>query len=147
MASAARLGPVRAKRRNLSLLPLVDVIFLLLIFFMFSSNLSPFSLLQLTRDRAVSETAVAPDEATPPQPGDLAAGRVDLVLRVGPGDQMRLNGATLPAAELVSTLAGMRDAGARTLMIAPASGATVQDLVTALEAAKRSGLPQVAIRQ
>ncbi len=147
MSSAARLGPVRARRRNLSLLPLVDVIFLLLIFFMFSSNLSPFSLLQLTRDRAVSETSVTSDAATPPQPGALTSGRVDLVLRVGPGDQLRLNGATLATADLVSTLADMRDAGARTLMIAPAPGATVQDLVTALEAAKRSGLPQVAIRQ
>lgn len=147
MASAARLGPERARRRNLSLLPLVDVIFLLLIFFMFSSNLSPFSLLQLTRDRTASEVSVTPDQRTPAGPSDLAAGRVDLVLRVGQGDQLRLNGAALASADLVSALTRLRKSGAQTLMIAPAPGATVQDLVTALEAAKRSGLPQVAIRQ
>lgn len=141
-----RLDEPYQRRRNPTLLPLVDVIFLLLIFFMFSSNLSPFSLLQLTRDR--TGAAGAPEaSAAAATPSRLSARDVDVMLLVGAGGALRVNGQEVTVETLRPLLAGLRQRGAENLVIAPAAGATVQDLVSALEAGRQSGIPFVAIRQ
>jgi biopolymer transport protein ExbD len=139
-----RLGEPGERRRNPTLLPLVDVIFLLLIFFMFSSNLSPFALLQLTRDR--TGTAGAP-EAAAAVPATLSARDVDVMLLVGAAGAIRVNGEEVAGDVLRPFLTELHRRGAENLVIVPTAGATVQDLVSALEAARRSGIAFVAIRQ
>lgn len=141
-----RLGEPRASKRNLSLLPLIDVIFLLLIFFMFSSNLSPFSLLQLTRDR----NKAGPEVQAAANPADVAtvsAGQVDVIVLVDANLVLRVNGKRVEADRLRAILQEFRQKGAETLVIAPSRRASVQDLVSVLEAAKQSAIPSVAIRQ
>ena len=76
-----QLGEPRTNKRNLTLLPLIDVIFLLLIFFMFSSNLSPFSMLQLTRDRAEAAPEIQAS-AIPQTAPLLEAGQIDILQSV-----------------------------------------------------------------
>lgn len=139
-----RLGDPPASKRNLTLLPLIDVIFLLLIFFMFSSNLSPFSLLQLTRDR----NEVRPDvQASAQEVPTLDASQVDVLLMVDANQVLRLNGRRVEANVLRTELEALRKKGADNLVIVPSRRASVQDLVIVLEAAKRSSIPSVAIRQ
>lgn len=139
-----RLGDPPTSKRNLTLLPLIDVIFLLLIFFMFSSNLSPFSLLQLTRDR----NEVRPDvQASAQEVPTLDASQVDVLLMVDANQVLRLNGRRVEANVLRTELEALRKKGADNLVIVPSRRASVQDLVIVLEAAKRSSIPSVAIRQ
>ena len=139
-----RLGDPAPRRRNPSLLPLVDVIFLLLIFFMFSSNLSPFSLIELTRDRS-GEAAVSA-ELPQSAPAGVATG-VDVIITVSAGSEIRVNGAPIPLERLAEHLTEMRQAGAETVVVDPRAGSDVQGLVTALEAARGAALPFVTIRQ
>jgi biopolymer transport protein ExbD len=82
--------PVRAgyRRRRLSLTPLIDVIFLLLLFFMLSSTFTPFAELQLG---AASAGAAARD--TPP-----------LFLRVTE-EALALNGRDVPMEALAAEAA------------------------------------------
>jgi len=141
-----RLGDPQTVRRKISLLPLIDVIFLLLIFFMFSSNLSPFSLLQLTRDQVTKGPEIQVD-AAPPTPPSFSAKQVDVMILVEAGNMVRINGRRVAAEDLRTELSNLRQNGAENLMIAPSRRATVQDLVTVLEAAKQSAIPYVAIRQ
>jgi len=141
-----RLGETNAGKRNLTLLPLIDVIFLLLIFFMFSSNLSPFSLLQLTADR----NKAGPDVQAADNPAEVAtvsARQIDVMVLVDANLVLRVNGKRIDIAQLQTTLEEFREKGAETLVIAPSRRASVQDLVGVLEAAKRSAIPSVAIRQ
>lgn len=141
-----RLGETNTGKRNLTLLPLIDVIFLLLIFFMFSSNLSPFSLLQLTGDR----NKAGPEVQAADNPADVAtvsARQIDVMVLVDANLVLRVNGKRVEAAQLQAVLEDFRQKGAQTLVIAPSRRASVQDLVGVLEAAKRSAIPSVAIRQ
>lgn len=141
-----RLGDSNTGKRNLTLLPLIDVIFLLLIFFMFSSNLSPFSLLQLTRDR----NKAGPEVQAATDPGEVttvSARQIDVMVLVDANLVLRVNGKRVEAAGLQPVLEELRQKGAETLVIAPSRRASVQDLVSVLEAAKRSAIPSVAIRQ
>jgi len=141
-----RLGETNAGKRNLTLLPLIDVIFLLLIFFMFSSNLSPFSLLQLTGDR----NKAGPDVQAADNPAEVAtvsARQIDVMVLVDANLVLRVNGKRVDIAQLQTVLEEFRQKGAETLVIAPSRRASVQDLVGVLEAAKRSAIPSVAIRQ
>lgn len=141
-----RLGETNAGKRNLTLLPLIDVIFLLLIFFMFSSNLSPFSLLQLTGDRNKAGPNVQAAD-NPAEVATVSARQIDVMVLVDANLVLRVNGKRVEGAQLQTLLEEFRNKGAETLVIAPSRRASVQDLVGVLEAAKRSAIPSVAIRQ
>src|SRR6476620_6781825 len=89
--AAFQLRRPRKKGMRFMLMPLVDVIFLLLTFFMLSSNLAPYSALMLgdyRRESGPPGTAEArPTEAQP-----------DVILTVSAGE-VRANGAALPIAD------------------------------------------------
>ncbi|MEM8811306.1 MAG: biopolymer transporter ExbD [Pseudomonadota bacterium] len=140
-----QLAARRPPRRNLTLLALIDVIFLLLIFFMFSSNLSPFSLLHLSREAVGGQSG---GHAEPVSEALGAKGRsVDVFLSLAADGTVRLNGEPVQADALGSRLDALRRGGAVSLAIEPGPSANVQDLTVALEAAQQSGIPFVAIRQ
>lgn len=119
------------------LTPLVDIVFLLLTFFMLSSQLTPFSVLTLE-----GRTAEAPSDALPAAPSGLT--RPDALLSVGAG-QMRLNGRTLSADALLAALREEAAAGTTRLTILASADATVQDFVAALEAAKIAAFASIAV--
>lgn len=118
--------PVRERarrRKRLSMTSLIDVIFLLLLFFMLSSTFSKFSEIELTAGG--SGPADAPD--TPP-----------LFLQLLP-DDLRLNGQSLALNALTPALAQPEDAQPRTLLISLSADVTSQrltDLLAVLRGAK-----------
>ncbi len=110
----------RSRRRRLAMTSLIDVIFLLLLFFMLTSTFSKFAEIELTN---AASGAAAPSD-TPP-----------LFLQLGT-DAVRLNGAPLDLASLASsTLAEASDG--TVLLVSLADGVNAQrltDLLAALRA-------------
>ncbi len=81
--------PRPARPLPIRITPLIDVVFILLVFFMLTSRLLPVSLLEL-------------DNSTSGTPG--ASGTPLPELQVGPDGQVSWDGRTLPVAELVPAL-------------------------------------------
>ena len=110
--------PVRAgyRRRRLSLTPLIDVIFLLLLFFMLSSTFTPFAELELGASGA---GATAPD--APP-----------LFLRVS-AEALSLNGRPLALEALAREAAARTEEGAA-LLVSLGGGVSAQRLTDVLVA-------------
>lgn len=125
------------KSMKFMLMPLVDVIFLLLTFFMLSSNLSPYSALMLGDYRREESTA-QPAPAT-------AAAQPDVVITVSAGEA-RANGATTPLADFMEEAVRLKDGGADSVVVFVRPSATAQDIVSVLEALKRAAFATVNVR-
>jgi biopolymer transport protein ExbD len=123
-------------RRRISLTPLVDVIFLLLMFFMLSSTFARFADLDVARQSAT------PGEAGPSEPAALRGA----IVSVSADMQVRVNGADTEPDDIAATLDALYDRGARTAIVVTDYRATVQDLVSVLERARQSKIA-VAIAQ
>lgn len=130
------LGNAPPRRRFAFMLtPLVDVMFLLLIFFMLSSQTSPYSLLPITAGSGGS----GPAPAAPP-----ANEQPELLVSIGRG-YARLNGARVEMAELTQILEEQIAAGVTRAAVLTAEAATLQDVVFVLEAFKGTGFPQMRL--
>ncbi len=118
------------RRRHISLTPLVDVIFLLLMFFMLSSTFARFADLDVARQSTSAGEAQLPPAAGPAELRgaivSVSAGRV------------RVNGAETGLEAIAGTLDALYDRGARTAIVVADRDATVQDLVSVLERARGS---------
>ena len=118
-------------RRRISLTPLVDVIFLLLMFFMLSSTFARFADLDVAR-----QSTSAGESELPP-----AAGPADIrgaIVSVSADRRVRINGTETALEDIVAELDALYDRGARTAIIVADFSATVQDLVSVLERARGS---------
>jgi len=110
----------QARRKGISMTSLIDVIFLLLLFFMLSSTFSKFSEIQLYGANAGTSAQATPSE-TPP-----------LFMRLSE-DNVQLNGQDFDLETLAEGVANMRQDGMQTLLIAPQpDDATAQRLVDTL---------------
>lgn len=118
------------------LTPLIDVMFLLLIFFMLSSQVSPYSLLPIG---SVAGEAVA-DAATPAP----AAAVSDLSVRVSAG-QVAVGGETVALAGLGPVVERLVARGFGGFLVIATRSASVQDIVTALEALQAAGAERVTL--
>lgn len=116
------------------LMPLVDVIFLLLTFFMLSSNLAPYSTFKLDRYRQDDGGGVAANAAGP-----------DIILTVSAGE-VRANGAVTMLADFPGEAARLREEGARSVVVFVRPSATTQDIVSVLEALQRAAFASVTVR-
>ncbi|MFW6076110.1 MAG: ExbD/TolR family protein [Hyphomicrobiales bacterium] len=126
-------------RRRISLTPLVDVIFLLLMFFMLSSTFARFADLDVARQSAsAGETGM-------PAAADPAALR-GAIVSVSADRQVRVNGDETALDDVAARLDTLYERGARTAIVVADSNATVQDLVSVLERARGSRIA-VAIAQ
>jgi biopolymer transport protein ExbD len=105
------------------LTPLIDVMFLLLIFFMLSSQIAPYSLIPLTRLAVENEHDVEPNAPATP----------DIAIRVSRGF-ISVGGERIAIAELASRLKKFTESGFSSFVIVPDALATVQDIVATLEA-------------
>lgn len=108
------------RRQRLSLTSLIDVIFLLLLFFMLSSTFTRFAEVELSGGRAASG----------------ATGQPDILVRLDE-DGWAVNGIGGDQAAGIGELKRLQEAGAETAILLVRGEATSQDLVTAVEAIRR----------
>ena len=125
-----RLSESRSPKPKISLTPLIDVVFLLLIFFMLASTFLKFN--------AMAISAV--------ERGPAAADVSKFVLIEILGEQrLEVNGATLQVDGLLAHIDRLVANGLTRAVVKPTPNATVQDLVSVLERARRSKLTSVVI--
>ena len=127
----------RSRRTGFVLTPLIDVIFLLLTFFMLSSRIAPFGLLPVTG-------AASPDGAGPAPPQAAAPAGTQVVLRVSRG-HVSAGRQTITIGELPAAIEEMKRSGVASALLMTTRSATVQDVVSTLEAFKRAAFADVAI--
>lgn len=130
----------RPRRYGFALTPLADAMFQLLVFFMLSSSLAPYSLIPLTGGPAGASALAGAAAATPapaPQPGQEAA-----VWHLGRGS-LRSGGETVPLTTLPALVATLRGAGVTEVVLFSSRAATVQDVATVLESLAAGGIATV----
>lgn len=127
----------RKKTAGLMLIPLVDVIFLLLTFFMLASRIDPFSLLTLDEYESRAGGQPAGSAAQQVQP--------DLVLSVSRG-VVRANGEPVALKDFAVRSRALHGGGLETVVVYTRADATVQDIVSVLDALKKASFRSVVIR-
>jgi biopolymer transport protein ExbD len=126
----------RSRRRQamIGLTPLIDVVFILLLFFMLASS--------LTRLHTVPVVVAAGDPAAVPTDDEQPA-----LLRVLAQGDLELDDQPITTAELQDVLAGRRarDPGFR-LAVEAEDAVPLQRLLAVLDAAAKAGVPAVRLR-
>ncbi|SAY38296.1 ExbD/TolR family protein [Candidatus Synechococcus spongiarum] len=118
--------PCRRSRVAVSLTPLIDVVFILLIFFMLVSNLQSTNMIDLR---------VGNRNATPTQAQDRA-----LLVTVS-RDALQLDGQPVPLAQLREQVALQPQ---RQVTLEPADGVSLQRIVAVLDQLRGAGASQVS---
>ncbi|MEO1018747.1 MAG: biopolymer transporter ExbD [Pseudomonadota bacterium] len=121
-----RLPHKRRAKRRLALTPLIDVVFLLLVFFILAGRFEQHNHLTL----AQSSAGQAAEEATPPQ-----------MLRLMLDGAVQIEGRTLSVEEAQSHLVS---AGRPPVILAPRADVDVQVLVTWVDHLRDIGIQQVS---
>lgn len=122
-------GPGR-NRRLLSLTPIIDVVFLLLLFFMLASTFSRF---------AHVDIGVAGGTASAP------AGETTRILLSVNGRGFAVNGRAVEAPGIGAALNRQAGQAEAVILVRPSGDAPAQDLVRAVEEARASGLGSVVL--
>ena len=118
-------------RRQVSLTPLIDVVFLLLLFFLITSTFARFADLDVARQSTTAGEAELPPVS---RPSDIRGA----IVSVSAERRVRINGTEAAPEEIAARLDALYERGARTAIIAADRNATVQDLVSVLERARGS---------
>lgn len=132
----------RPRRYSFALTPLADAMFQLLIFFMLSSSLSPYSLIALTGGAAAGQSPVEGQARADAAVPDPAAKLVVWNLmrgRIRSGDQ------TIALADLPLLIPALIAEGVSEVLIFPTRAATVQDIATVLELLGSRGIAKVRL--
>lgn len=118
------------RRQVLSLTPLIDVVFLLLVFFILASTFVRFSTVKI-------ETAVT------------GGGQVDLkkttLIHIGKDNALRLNGRPVPREQIPNDLAQQISDGKTDAVVVVRKEAQVSDLVRALAQIRAAGFASVRV--
>ncbi len=109
-----------SRARRLSLTSLIDVIFLLLLFFMLSSTFTRFAEVEIAGGEAVGG----------------ATGQPDILLRLA-DEGLTVNGIAVDETALVAELKRLEERGAESAVLLVRGEATSQDLVTTVETVRR----------
>ena len=123
---------VRSRRPLVSLTPLIDVVFLLLVFFMLASSFSAERVIEM----------LTPADTESAAQGEAGAALV----RIGPDGGIDLNGEPVSRSELaqrVGTWSVSEDP--RRYLVQPAPGVTTQQAVSVLDLLKSSGAESVSL--
>ncbi|MYE14707.1 MAG: biopolymer transporter ExbD [Gammaproteobacteria bacterium] len=127
-------GPRRRPEASIELTPLIDVVFLLLIFFMVSTSF-------------VREARIAVD--LPEAAGDAPAGEAGLALSIDAAGGYAVNGHALADGEVATLVGALRPLaepdGQSRLLIAADASATHRAVVRAMDAARRAGIARIDI--
>jgi biopolymer transport protein ExbD len=121
--------PPRRHQFAFMLTPLVDVMFLLLIFFMLASQTAPYSLLSI-----IAPGATAEGTSAAPAAGPAATAPPRQVLVSIYHGYVRYDGAETPLAGLGAAIARSKAAGLSSAVVLTTPQATVQDVVSVIEA-------------
>lgn len=125
-----RLSESATRRRLIGLTPLIDVVFLLLVFFMLASTFLKFGTVKIDTGGGRPAT------------GDVR----DLVLvHVGKAMQVSINGAMVNAASVALRFDELRKSGRSRVVIALRPGAQVSDLAWLVGLARQSGFKAVQV--
>lgn len=129
----------RPRRYGFALTPLADAMFQLLIFFMLSSTLSPYSLIALTGGAPAGASAVVglTDAAAPPP-----ASPEVVIWHLSRG-QIRAGDQVIALSDLNTLLPALDNIPE--LLIFPTRSATVQDIATVLERVGQRGVVRVRL--
>lgn len=125
-----RLATPSRRKLPLSLTPLIDVVFLLLIFFMLASTFLKFSAMPITG---------ATGGGGGPSLAEIA------LIQVGEAGAIRLNGRPAGPSELKADLDHLVAKGVKRAVIKAAAGSTVQDMVRVLEITRSTALENVVV--
>lgn len=120
------LGPIRRSRRP-SLTPMIDVVFLLLVFFMLAARFGSEGVIALT------PAAGATDWSGPPR-----------LIVFGP-DEIRLNGVVTAPDALAGALRPLMDKITDPVLVRPGDGADTQALVRLLDTLRQAGLTNLVL--
>ena len=124
------IAQISPKRRRLSLTPLIDVIFLLLLFFMLSSTFSKFSELEINSGSSGS--------------GTVSSEVIFLVLY---HDSQTLEGEEIAKKELLPKLTQAKENGKGSLVLIVAENVTSQDFLSLLQMVNSGPLPVSVARR
>lgn len=130
----------RVRRYNFPLTPLADAMFQLLIFFMLSASVTPYSLMTLRS--GVTPGGAGGDVAQPANASDPAP-----VLWSVQQGEIVASGQRFGFASLPQLTRALVDAGTPRVVLVATSVAQVQDLVRVLEALTTAGIGSVQIVQ
>ncbi len=122
-------GPPRRHRRA-SLTPMIDVVFLLLVFFMLASRFGTEGALNLS----LAASGQGAEWSGPPR-----------LVEIGAGGALRLNGAPLAPGALVGALGALMAGPSDAVVLRADEGAAVQDLVAVADALRGAGLTQLLL--
>lgn len=129
------LQPPRRRRAFFMLTPLVDVMFLLLIFFMLSSQTSLYTLVRISARAVAGDTTPAP----------VAPGRTaELLVSIGHGT-VRINGVPAAPGDLPAMLRDYQSRGVVRAALVAGQAAQVQDIVSVLELFEAASFGQVRL--
>ncbi len=128
--------PARRGGRAIGLTPLIDVVFILLLFFLLASHFHQWRVLQLdTAMAAVTETSA--DASQPPA----------VLLRVQVDGTLDINGTAVELAGLQAVLDQYRARRADlSVVIAPNSDVRLQALVNVIDAVAAAGIERVSLQ-
>lgn len=116
--------------RRLSLTPLIDVVFLLLVFFMLASTFSRYSSLNISGGAA---------SAGQSKPSEIA------FIRVLEDGRLDLNGEAIDGDDLAAKLDAFAETGGTKAVLKLREGVKVQGVVRVLEKAKKSKISNVVV--
>jgi biopolymer transport protein ExbD len=130
-----------ARRKRIPLTPLIDVIFILIMFFLLSSTFGAWHPLDVALGGG---TPAGGTEAQ--KPASLATVLIVVKARSGSdGTALTVNGRDLTLADLAEELNRLADAGARDAILLPAKGTDFQQVVRILDEAHSSRLTSVRL--
>lgn len=132
------------KRVRFVLTPLIDVIFLLLIFFMLSTHIAPYSLMDFSSQRYSEQETKRPDSL--PSEDKDAENDNPLLLRLLHG-HVRLGQESYPVDNLSVLMDELTGKDIQSVQILLARSVEMQDMVRLLEELKASGMGHVSVLQ
>lgn len=136
----ARPSPPRAL---ISLVPLVDVLLIMLVFFMVTSTYLDLDVIPAV-ERGEEDAPPPPRDTTDPAPPPPGASGV-LLVRLAPDGQIWLRGQALSPAELRAALAAHVAAGPGAVSVLAAPRAQLQALVSLTDLAAEAGVTRLQV--
>lgn len=127
-----RVESAGPKRRSTGLTALIDVVFLLLLFFMLASTFSRFASVEVALGGRGA--AVAP-----------AADAIAVLVGVDGAGVLHVNGVAVAEDGLAEALRAAAAGGPARILVRPTARASAQDIVRALETAKGAGVGDVVL--
>ncbi len=126
-----RIETPRRRRRGVGLMPLIDVVFLLLVFFILAGSFDDTRRLPLHTDRGAGETA-GPD-----------AGRV--LVRLHRDGAVDLGGVPMARAELAGRLRELGGETGAAVAVMPLEGVRTSQVVDLLDLLREAGVARAAV--